>query len=141
MAYETQKYDKTRNANAAGQGGLTGALSGFGTGAAIGAAAGGIPGAIIGGLIGAATVGAGSAGANAWTDDAAQKQEIKASEEAAKSAALAEKEGAMDAEAMKRANQRPGQYAAPSLPSASTYLPSSGGVTGYDTWKAQLRSS
>ena len=148
MAYETQKYDKDRNSTAAGTAGAEGALSGFASGAGIGAAAGAaatgplgglgaIPGALIGGLIGAATIGAGSAGVGAWTDDTAQKNEIKASEESAKAAERADKENALDAAAIARADQRPGQYASPSMPSGSLYMPPSG-RNSYDVWKAQL---
>lgn len=142
MAYEAQTYDKTRNANAAGKGGLEGALGGFATGASIGAAAGAvggagigaIPGALIGGLIGAATVGAGSAGASAWTDDAAQKQEIAASEKSVASAKQMDKDMALDTQAMTRAAPKPS-----GLPAGSAYMPTSAGNTGYDAWKSQLR--
>jgi phage tail tape-measure protein len=145
MASDVQKYDKTRNSNAAGSGGLTGALSGFATGAGIGAAAGAagagigaIPGALIGGLIGAAAVGAGSAGTSAWTDDAAQKQEIKVSEKNVASAERAEKEAAIDSQALARSAQRPGGGGGGGLPSGSSYLPA-GGTTSYDTWKGRLQ--
>ena len=145
MASDVQKYDKTRNSNAAGSGGLTGALSGFATGAGIGAAAGAaagglgaIPGALIGGLIGAATVGAGSAGTSAWMDDAAQKQEIKVSEKNVASAERAEKEAAIDTQALARSAQRPGGGGGGGLPSGSSYLPA-GGTTSYDTWKGRLQ--
>ena len=145
MASDVQKYDKTRNSNAAGSGGLTGALSGFATGAGIGAAAAGaatggigvLPGALIGGLIGAATVGAGSAGASAWMDDAAQKQEIKTSEKNVATAERAEKEAAIDSQALARSTQRPGGGGG-GLPSGSSYLPAAG-ATSYDTWKSRLQ--
>jgi hypothetical protein len=145
MASDVQKYDKTRNANAAGSGALSGAGAGIATGAGIGATAGAAGGPIgmligagIGAAIGAATLGATGAGAGAWTDDAAQKQEIKVSEKNVASAERAEKEAAIDSQALARSAQRPGGGGGGGLPSGSSYLPA-GGTTSYDTWKGRLQ--
>tara|TARA_R110000868_G_scaffold84975_3_gene239283 strand:- start:18691 stop:19125 length:435 start_codon:yes stop_codon:yes gene_type:complete len=141
MASDVQKYDKTRNSNAAGTGAITGAGAGVGSGAAIGAAIGsiaGLPGAAIGAGIGALVGAASGAGASAWMDDAAQKQEIKVSEKNVASAERAEKEAAIDTQALARSAQRPGGGGGGGLPSGSSYLPA-GGTTSYDTWKGRLQ--
>lgn len=140
---EAQKYDKTRNANAAGTGALTGASGGVATGAAIGGALGTALAPGVGTLIGAgigAAIGAGTgAGASAWMDDAAQKQEIKTSEKNVAMAEKAEKDAAIDSAALARSMQKPasGRAGGAGLPSGSAYLPASG-VTSYDSWKSRI---
>jgi hypothetical protein len=72
-------------------------------------------------------------------DDAAQKQEIKTSEENVAMAQKAEKEAAIDSAALARSMQKPasGRAGGAGLPSGSAYLPASG-VTSYDSWKSRI---